>query len=152
MKELHWKEWVNFIFLAVGIIAVIMLPITVNTYLDYSENGLGVEVELVEVLDGTNELVIMRFNLTNPGQLDMLIINSTITVTNGDLVYYDGLALQDSLPRMETTFVNKNFYIGPGGYEIATHPDSQIIVEFTIFVETKDALTKVVFTATGGDL
>ena len=90
MKARPMKEWIFFVFIALGIACSLILPITVATYLDYAENGYGLEAEILDARLGNNDNLIVEMELTNPGKLDMQVYEIHIGLEEGSGSMIDG--------------------------------------------------------------
>jgi hypothetical protein len=75
------KQTLHWLFLAVGIISVILMALSVLTYLNYAEDGYGLKVSVTEAWLSEERLVI-RLRVENPGGLD---IDLGGTGTDGNL-------------------------------------------------------------------
>ena len=86
MKARPMKEWIFFAFIALGIACSLILPLTVSTYLDFAENGYGLEAEVDDYFIGSNGNMLLNLTLKNPGKLEM-----QITGIRWNLLGYDEL-------------------------------------------------------------
>lgn len=82
---MSWTEWTHVAFFAAGIVCLFILPVTVNNWLAYAEEGYGIEVKMGVVgytqNSGGNNMR-LTFQMTNPGSFDVEIVNGTFTFTD----------------------------------------------------------------------
>jgi len=79
MKVRGLKQVLHWIFLVVGIFSLIMLCITVNTYLGYAEEGYGLKMSFDEAWLH-DDWIVMRFYIENPGKLDIDLVEGNLTL------------------------------------------------------------------------
>lgn len=79
MKVRGMKQFLHWIFLIVGLFSLIMLGITVNTYLGYAEEGYGLKMTFHDAWLNDNYLV-LRFDFENPGRLDINLVGGNLTL------------------------------------------------------------------------
>jgi len=89
MKQvLHW------IFLIVGIFSLIVMGITMDTYLSYAEEGYGLDMNFDSASIQYDNWLVLNFYFENPGSLDIelmggnLTLSETYDIPNTDLPNY----------------------------------------------------------------
>ncbi len=150
-RALPLNVWLHLIFFIVGIVSIIMLPITMSTYLAYAEEGYGVDVELNDISTGLGT-VLLNFSFTNPGEFELGIWNATLTVPGNPNFNNVTIALNSTGPilwRDSTTDVEIVFPSTLPDYQIIIDPASRIRVDFTIYVISRDALVPLTYVQGG---
>ena len=84
MKNRPVKEWLFFIFIALGLACSLILPLTIMTYLDYAGSGYGLEAEVEGYSIGINDNILLDLTLTNPGKLEMQISGIQMSLMGSD--------------------------------------------------------------------
>lgn len=144
-QVLHWS------FLIVGLLSMMLLALSVKTYLGYVEEGYGLDCRLDHAaLDG--DCLILRLDIENPGGLDIILEGGSLTVgrqydiltvelPNGDS---QQLPLSD-LPKGENTAVMIWFQLNDYDLSNLTGPGStSITLDLEIFVPERDLWTHLV--------
>ena len=84
MKIRSLKQVLHWLFLAVGIFSVFLLPFSVSTYVNYAKSGYGLEISISEAWlyqDNLNDTwLVMKLNIENPGGLDMELEDGNLTL------------------------------------------------------------------------
>ena len=80
MKIRGLKQFFHWLFLGVGVFSLIMLGITVNTYLSYADEGYGLRMSFDQASLNGN-LLSLRFYFENPGGLDVLIEGGNLAMS-----------------------------------------------------------------------
>ena len=153
MKQaLHW------LFLMVGMVSIIVLAVSVSTYLDYARSGYGLDVSLTNArLDGSR--LLMDVSVENPGGLGMEIIGGNVTLgSTYVLTYLSGNASAENSTSLRAVVypLDAETVIGPGNsisFTISvqmTEEDlanireggvADIALRLNIFVEDRDVRT-----------
>lgn len=155
MKIRSLKQVLHWLFLAIGLFSLIMLAITVNTYLGYAEEGYGLKMEFDEAWLNENWLV-LNFNIENPGGLDVEIISGNLTLSqtynipNSHPVDYLELFPID-LPAKDETSVFVWIPISELDLEsIRASGQVELDMEFEILVPDRYMITDITFQETVG--
>ncbi len=115
LKSVYWrvhmrirglKQVFHWIFLVVGIFSLIMLGITVNTYISYAEEGYGLDMYFDQASLNENRLV-LRFYFENPGSLDIEIRGGNVTLGDTYTIPYSAMpgGILSDLPGRDNTSV-----------------------------------------------
>lgn len=105
------KQVLHGIFLIVGIFSLIMLGITVDTYLGYAEEGYGLEMNFDSATLNYDHWLVLKFYFENPGGLDISLMGGNLTLNEVYNISSTGLPNDDSqeypemLPAHETVSV-----------------------------------------------
>ena len=97
MKVRGIKQVFHWLFLIVGIFSLIMLGITVNTYLGYAEEGYGLKMNFDKATLNDNWLI-LEFNIENPGGLDIELARGNLTLST---TYEISHITSEELPELE---------------------------------------------------
>ncbi|MCK5398157.1 MAG: hypothetical protein KAJ33_07910 [Thermoplasmata archaeon] len=81
MKVRGLKQVFHWLFLIVGIFSLVMLGITVNTYLGYAQEGYGLKMSFDQASMNGNWLV-LKFYVENPGGMDIEITRGNLTLSD----------------------------------------------------------------------
>ena len=141
---LHW------IFLIVGVFSLVMLGITVNTYLGYAREGYGLDMTFQDAWLNEDWLV-LRFNFDNPGRLDIeleggnLTLSKVYEIPHGTLPNGQG---QDDpispLPGLENTSVVIWIPIDqPDIGSIQTNHEAELNLNLSIYVPSRYVHTEI---------
>ncbi len=82
MKVRSLKQMLHWLFLVVGIFCLAALIISVNTYISYAKEGYGLQAELdrANLVDDGDYWLRLRFFITNPGRLDIILEDGSIVL------------------------------------------------------------------------
>ena len=80
MKIRGMKQVLHWAFLIVGIFSLIMMGITMDTYLGYAEEGYGLKMSFDSAFLN-DDMLVLRFNIKNPGGLDIEIVDGNLTIS-----------------------------------------------------------------------
>ena len=86
MRVRSLKQVLHWLFLAVGVLSVVLLALSVNTYVSYAREGYGLDAEFDRAdlhRDGYYWLR-LRLIITNPGSLNMFLDGGTLTLASGN--------------------------------------------------------------------
>ena len=97
MKVRSLKQVLHWIFLVVGIFSLIMLGITVDTYLGYAEEGYGLKMNFDRATLNENWLI-LEFYIENPGGLDIELTRGNLTLSK---TYEISHITAEELPELE---------------------------------------------------
>ena len=79
MKIRSLKQVLHWLFLVVGVFSIFMLSFSVSTYLNYAEEGYGLDISISGAWLNDGWLVI-KLNIENPGGLDMELEDGNVTL------------------------------------------------------------------------
>ena len=158
MKVRSLKHGLHWLFLAVGLIALVLLIISANTYFSYAKEGYGLRLGFDHAMITTDNIddywIRFHFNVTNPGRLDILLQTGTLNIGNAfyplSPVIPAGFA-QDSyplseLPKRETTSVYLYYRISPNQYNaIEDRGNVDVILDMEIYVPERLCTTNLIF-------
>ena len=153
MKVRGLAEWTNYLFFIVGIIAILVLPYTVNTYLSYAEEGYGVEVEMKNVTTGLYNWVDVLFTFENPGQFDIEVVNNaTLTFTDeAGNVHNLTKPVSILLDSKEITLFNFGFEsVDQDLYDVLESGLWALEARFTLYISERDAYVPLHFSYSEG--
>ncbi len=80
MKIRGIKQVLHWIFLIVGIFSLIMMGVTMDTYLGYAEEGYGLDMSFDSAFLN-NEWLVLNFYFENPGGLDIELLGGNLTLS-----------------------------------------------------------------------
>ena len=79
MKVRGLKQVLHWIFLIVGVFSLILMGITMDTYLSYAEEGYGLDMSFDSAYLNDDWLV-LNFYFVNPGGLDIELLGGNLTL------------------------------------------------------------------------
>ena len=80
MKIRGMKQVLHWIFLIVGVFSLIVMGITMDTYLGYAEEGYGLDMSFDSAyLNG--DWLVLNFYFVNPGGLDIELLGGNLTLS-----------------------------------------------------------------------
>ena len=153
MKVRGLKQVFHWLFLAVGLFSLIMLAITVNTYLGYAEEGYGLKMSFEDAWLNDNWLI-LSFDIENPGGLEIEIIDGNITLSQIYVIPNsrpnDPLQqLPSPLPARESTPIIIWIPISdPDLGNIQTSGQVELDLELLLYVPERDMSTEITYQAT----
>ena len=156
MKNRPTKEWLFFIFIALGIACSLILPLTIMTYLDYAESGYGLEAEVDGYSLGTND-VLLYISLTNPGKLEMQVTGIQLSLV-GSSEWVNGTIPGDvgEIYEIGKRSTKEIIFIFPVPSQIVGDPLSSGQVEYElrieIYIPHRDAYTTLVHAGSAGEI
>ena len=80
MKIRGLKQVLHWIFLIVGVFSLIVMGITMDTYMSYAEEGYGLDMSFDSAYLNENWLV-LNFYFENPGGLDIELLGGNLTMS-----------------------------------------------------------------------
>ncbi len=80
MKIRGMKQVLHWIFLVVGVVSLIVMGITMDTYLGYAEEGYGLDMSFDSAYLNDDWLV-LKFYFENPGSLDIELVGGNLTLS-----------------------------------------------------------------------
>ena len=80
MKIRGMKQVLHWIFLIVGVFSLIVMGITMDTYLGYAEEGYGLDMSFDSAYLNDDWLV-LNFYFVNPGGLDIELLGGNLTMS-----------------------------------------------------------------------
>ncbi len=153
MKIVSIKQVLHWLFLVVGIISVITLAVSVNSYIAYAKEGYGLEVGdlSANIIVDHGYWLRLRFNITNPGKLDMEL-EDPVLFLNGTAYYASNNPLgfpqniNPAVPKQETEPVILWFDIDQEDHDlIASSGLAEILLRMKVFVPERHVNTSLIF-------
>jgi hypothetical protein len=158
MKVRSLKQALHWLFLVVGLISLLLLIVSANTYFGYAKEGYGLRVSLesANLVNGTDGFWLgFDLDVKNPGKLDIDLQTAILTVEGLEYPLptsspYHGLS-QGSypvspLPKGETMAVVLWFIIDPALYHsINSTGQADVLLNMEIFVPNRYCTTSLIF-------
>jgi hypothetical protein len=149
------KQLFHWIFLIVGLFSLIMMGITVNTYLGYAEEGYGLQMSFESASLNYGNWLVLKFNFENPGGMGIELSGGNLTLSRvyeiPHSVLPNGLAQKEPmslLPARENTSVIIWIPISdPDLGNILAHQSVNIDLDLEIFVPERYLSTHITFQA-----
>ena len=80
MKIRGMKQVLHWVFIFVGVFSLIVMGITMDTYLSYAEEGFGLNMSFDSAYLNDDWLV-LNFYFVNPGGLDIELMGGNLTLS-----------------------------------------------------------------------
>jgi hypothetical protein len=157
MKVRSLKQALHWLFLVVGILALILLVVSANTYFGFAKEGYGLRLDLESASLANPDTAFwlgLTFEITNPGKLDIDLQTATLSIQQ--VIYQfppyvpQGLPQNEypvsPLPKGETTTVLMWFNIGKTMHDnIDMGGQADVHLDMEIFIPKRNCTTSLVF-------
>ena len=157
MKVRSLKQALHWLFLVVGILSLLLLVVSANTYFGFAREGYGLRLDLESASlanPSTAFWLGFNFDITNPGKLDIELQNATLTLQNIEYAlppYIPQGLVQNRdpispLPKGETTPVVIWFNIGKTMYEnIEMGDQADVRLDMELYIPKRHCTTHLIF-------
>lgn len=156
MKIVSIKQVLHWLFLVVGIISLMTLAVSVNSYLSFAREGygIGVEVDSASIIFENGHWLMLKLWMDNPGKLDIVLETGNITLASGSIY---GVSVTNpyhipqetypiDLPKKTNSPVLLWFSISEQDHsQIASTGIAEIRLRMEVFVPERYASTQLMF-------